>query len=84
MEKIEILQKKAIRLIDKAFFLEHTEKLFKKYDLLKVSDIFKHKCLVFFFRIINRILPTNLCEIISNYDENYNCYSCRLKYNFYR
>ena len=65
MKKVEILQKKAIRIIDKSFFLEHTEKIFKKYRLLKLNDIFKLRCLNFILRIVNGISPIQLCDIIT-------------------
>ena len=54
------LQKKIVRLIDRAFFLEHTEKLFKKYNLLKVHDLVKYRCLVFYFKLKNEMLPTKI------------------------
>ena len=41
--KLEVIQRKAVRIIDNAFFLEHTEKLFKKYKLLRLKDIIIQK-----------------------------------------
>ena len=76
INKIEILQKKAVRLIDKAFFLEHTEKIFKKYNLLKISDIYKYRCLNFFYRLINGKLPMNLFSILNFYDDNFRLMPC--------
>ena len=67
MEKIFILQKKAVRLIDKAFFLEHTENIFKKYNLLKVRDIFHSKCLSMYYSIKNKTIPISLRNLVSPY-----------------
>ena len=63
--KIYVLQKKAIRLIDKAFFLEHTEKLFKKYNLLTITDLFNLRCLNLIFRIFNGTCPSYVSNIVT-------------------
>ena len=47
------------------FFLEHTEKLFKKYNLLMVSDIFKYKILILFYTINNSLSPSYLTKLVS-------------------
>ena len=66
LKKLETLQKKAVRIIDKAHFLEHTEKLFKKYKLLKITDLFKSKCLNFAYKLLNKTLSIKILETIHN------------------
>ena len=65
IKKIENLQKKAIRIIDRAYFLEHTEKLFKKYKILKASDILKHKAFSTFYAIKNGFCPTSIANLVT-------------------
>ena len=52
-----IIQKKAIRIICKAKYNAHTDKLFKSLNLLKVDDIFKLQCLKFYYRLRKNMLP---------------------------
>jgi hypothetical protein len=68
------LQKKAIRIINRAKFNAHTEPLFKANNMLKFSDIFKLKVfklkvLKFFHRYINQNVPayfTNIFDPVVN------------------
>ena len=45
-----LLQKKAIRIINHANYLDHTDPLFKKSKLLTVHQVFKSKCLIFMYK----------------------------------
>ena len=53
LNSLVILQKKAIRIISKAKYLDHSEPLFKTLELLNLEKIFKLNCLLFVYRIIN-------------------------------
>ena len=48
VHRIEKLQKKAMRIISYSRPLEHTEPLFKAFNLLKFNDIYTLKLLKFF------------------------------------
>ena len=50
-------RKKTIRIICKAKYNAHTDKLFKSLNLLKVDDIFKLQCLKFYYRLRKNTLP---------------------------
>ena len=52
MKPLILLQKKAIRIINLANYLEHTEPLFKKSKLLTVYQVFELNCLVFMYKCI--------------------------------
>ena len=56
-DKILKLQKRAVRIITTSKYNAHTEPLFKKLNVLKISDIFKLYQLKFFHKYINRKLP---------------------------
>ena len=54
-------QKKAIRIICKTKYNAHTDSLFKKLKLLKIEDIFKIRCLKFYYRLLHNKLPLYFC-----------------------
>lgn len=45
MSKLSVLQKKMVRLISNAPFLEHTAPLFKQHQIVKISDLYTYKLL---------------------------------------
>ena len=47
LERIEKLQKQAIRIITHSYYLAHTSNLFKQQKILKIEDIFKLKQIIF-------------------------------------
>ena len=55
--RIEGLQKKAIRLITNSSYFAHTTPLFKEEKLLKVQDIFKLRLLKFYYKLCSGLLP---------------------------
>ena len=48
-----ILQKKAIRIISKAKYFDHTEPLFKTLELLTLDKIYKLNFLLFMYKLVN-------------------------------
>ena len=60
MNKIFIIQKKALRAIFHKPFGTHTDLLFKLSNILKVYDLHKLECLKLFFRFMQKLLPPNL------------------------
>ena len=75
-QRLEILQKKCIRLIVNCYPYEHTEKFFKSLNILKIGDIFKYKCLILFYKFKYDSLPIYLSDIFSYFIPN-NVYSIR-------
>ena len=55
--RIHKLQKKAVRAITSSKFNAHTEPLFKRLNILKISDIFDKQCLKFYHKFCNDMLP---------------------------
>ena len=56
--KLFVLQKRAVRIIDKAEYLAHTEPIFKKLNLLTVQDLGKQQVATFVYRFLKNDLPT--------------------------
>ena len=49
VEPLFKLQKKAIRIISKSNYLDHTAPLFKSLKLLTVYDVYKLNCILFIY-----------------------------------
>ena len=56
-KQLDIIHKKAIRMLTGSNYNAHTEPLFKKMDLLKVSDICKLQEIKFYYKLVNKQLP---------------------------
>ena len=59
------LQKRAMRLMFNSKYNAHTDPLFKRLNLLKLSDIFKTRQIRFYFRYIKNSLPTYFKDIFA-------------------
>ena len=55
--RIELLQKKAIRLITNSSYTAHTTPLFIELGLLKIQNMFKLKLLKFYYKLSSNLLP---------------------------
>ena len=55
--KLLILQKRAVRLIDRVYPPVSAEPIFKKYSLLKLEDIAKSQMLLFIHKFLTNQLP---------------------------
>ena len=62
--KILQLQKKSIRAVSGAGYISHTEPLFKFYDILKVSDIYKYKLLTLYYNAKKSNIPMYIFEFL--------------------
>ena len=67
------VQKRAIRVINNKTFRHHTDPLFKRNNILKVSDLYKLHVFSFMHDLVNNKLPGSFDEFIpmtnkSNYD----------------
>lgn len=64
LERIFILQKKAIRLIANAKYNSHTEHLFKRFNILKLHDLIEFNRLLLAHSIKYKYCPRAICDII--------------------
>ena len=71
LHKIELLQKRAVRIIANQHRLAHTEQIFKNLHLLKVHDIAKQQVLLLMHRKVTSILPPQLDRLFDYSDQNY-------------
>ena len=73
LHKLQRVQKRAIRVINNKKFRHRTDPLFKRNNILKVSDLYKLHVFSFMHDLVNNKLPGSFDEFIpmtnkSNYD----------------
>lgn len=60
IDPLVLIQKRALRIIHKAGFREHTHNLFIQSKLLKFNDIVKYYTSIILYKAFNKLLPINL------------------------
>ena len=77
IDKIFLLQKRAIRNISKSNFRAHTEPLFKEHNLLKVHDIYHMAILKFYSKLVNDNLPSYFESFTPQFSAGHQHYNFR-------
>ena len=60
IRELVLLQKRAVRLIDKVGYREHTSDIFKKYKILKFKDLVDFHSCILMYKASNNMLPANV------------------------
>ena len=76
-KRIEILQKKAVRIISLSKYNAHTEPIFKTLKLLKVSDLQKLQTLKLYYKYIHDQLPRYLQDMPFHPNRDVHSYNTR-------
>lgn len=76
------LQKRIIRIIAKANYYEHTNKLFKLFKILKFNDLVYFHTAIFMYKVYHGQTITKLCNIFQLIN-NQHCYGTRQTMKFY-
>ncbi len=77
-----VLQKKAIRILTNSDYLSHTAPLFKKLNILTLSQQYKLKLCLFMFKYNNQLLPTVFNNILI-YNSDLHSHNTRGHTNFH-
>ena len=67
-DQLEILQKKAVRIVTKSNFIAHTDPLFRQLNVLKIKDMFK-VILKFYYKLSYGLLPKYFNSYIHKLEE---------------
>ena len=70
------LQKRAVRTLCNSKYNAHTEPLFKRLNLIKISDIFRTRLIRFYFKYVNGTLPSYFQDYF-NPNSHYHSYGTR-------
>ena len=87
LQRLFLLQKRAIRVITKSFYLAHTDQLFYKLKILKIHDLYRLQVASFMFSYSKNILPEHFNEffVLNSSVNNYSTRnSNKLYIPFYR
>ena len=68
-DRLEILQKKTVRIVTKSHFIAHTDPLFRQLNVLKIKDMFKVKILNFYYKLSYGLLPKYFNSYINKLKE---------------
>ena len=63
-KKLDILQKRALRIITKKGYRSHTDPLFKSAKILKIVDVFKLQALLFMYDLEHDLLPKSFRNFV--------------------
>ena len=74
VNKIAVLQKKIIRIINRACFNEHTNQYFINMKILKLNELFDFQVAKYMYRYHHQILPKGLCSAfnLNRHEHQYN------------
>ena len=65
--RLDKLQKRAVRIISNSEYNYHTDPIFKKWNLLKLKDLFELNVLKLIYKYKNNILPFYVSQMFSDY-----------------
>ena len=68
-QKIELLQKKAVRVVHSKSPIAHTNPLFKKMNNLRVSDLYTCNLLKMYYKLYINMLPVYFESFIPEYGD---------------
>ena len=69
INRLNILQKRVIRLITNSKYNAHTEPLFKKLNTLKLNDLFKYNCCKLYYKKLHSLLPAYHANLLQTNQE---------------
>ena len=68
IRKLQLLQKKAIRIITSSHYIAHTDPLFSTTKLLKLDDLYKYQLGIFTHKVTHCQLPQNISSMFLRTD----------------
>ena len=74
IQRLTLLQKRAIRIVAHAPFLAHTQPLFASLKILRLNEMYMYQSAIFMYLCQHLLLPSSLLELYSlnNHFHNYN------------
>jgi hypothetical protein len=83
IRRLEILQKKAIRIIYKAKYRSHTDPLFKSSKILKLADLYEYQVCLFMYDYEHKNLPLSFMNIFKHNADVHPSRVTRQSHHFY-
>ena len=82
LNNLILLQKRAIRIVDNAGWREHSSEIFRKYRILKLTDLIEYQTCIHMYRANLGILPENVQKNFSKVTDVHK-HNTRNKTNFF-
>ena len=76
IQPLSVLQKKAVHIMTFSKFDEHSSPIFKKLNIIKISDLIKYHISIFTFKFHNQLLPSVFNSYFTSV-ENIHSYNTR-------
>ena len=70
IKRLKLLQKRAVRIIDKKPYLYPTNSLFIKHNILKFEDIVKEQCLMILLAHVTNTLPCPILKLFKHQEQS--------------
>ena len=81
LQNLIVLQKKAIRIVSKVNYLDHTDPLFKALEILNLENTYKLHCLVFIYKLVKmNAYPEIKKRVLRNSAYHNHLTRCRSQY----
>ena len=71
LNPLYIIQKRAIRIVHKAGFYDHTNELFLRSNTMKLFDLVEFKTAQLMFKVRNKLLPVNILAMFREREGGY-------------
>ena len=83
---LHIIQKRAIRICQKADYRSHSRPLFYRLKTLNIHDMVNSKSMVFMYKVCNKLLPANTMSYFKKINSYHNVRmkNCNFKIKFSR
>ena len=82
LNRIYVLQKKALRIITNSNYRAPTDRLFFDLNTLTIFDVYKYQATIFMYKYVNGFLPT-IFDNYFNLNRDYHHYHTRESDNFH-
>ena len=69
---LHIIQKRAVRICQKADYRSHSRSLFYQLNTLNVHDMVNFKSMVFMYKVYNKLLPANIMSYFKTINSCHN------------
>ena len=80
--ELHIIQKRAIRICQKADFMSHSRPLFYQLKTRNLQDMVNFKNMVFMYKVYNNLLPAKIMSYIKTFNACHNHNVCMKNCNF--
>ena len=72
IQPLTIIQKRAIRIVNKVGYYDHTNTLFLKSQVIKFIDLINYRTALFMYKVRNKLLPGNILKLFRDREGGYN------------